>query len=425
MSRIIFIFKEHIINNIALNFYTGNLIELIDNMFLTKDQQEMLDGEAGEVIERMFRLLVRLGEIYNADKMVPVGSVQVAGVSYKSIGDPGTEFLEDFAKKGVKVKILTFLNPAGMDMEDWEKVGFPADFAKNQIRIINAFKDMGIVITATCTPYLAGNLPRFREHIAWSESSAVSFSNSVIGARTNREGGPSALAAALCGVTPNYGLHIDENRKPSVLINVETDLFFNSDFGALGYFVGKAVRNKIPFFKGIKNANTDQLKALGAAMAASGAVALYHIENITPEANLMNSKGLESIYVTEKEIKETYEKLNSGNDADIIIFGCPHASLREIADISERLNGKKLKKELWVCTSRIMKETANRMGFTDIIEKAGGRIVADTCMVVSPIEKMGYKTTAVNSGKAGNYLPSFCKQKVIFNNIDDLINRVI
>jgi len=394
-------------------------------MYLTREEESILNGEKGEVYEKVFRLLVRLGDIYGADKMIQVGSVQVAGVSYKSIGDPGRDFLEDFAEKGAKVKVLTFLNPAGMDMENWKELGFPEDFAENQIRIMNAFKKMGIVVTATCTPYLAGNLPRFGEHIAWSESSAVSFSNSVIGARTNREGGPSALAAALCGVTPNYGLHLDENRKPNILINVDAELKSNSDFGALGYHVGKLVKNKIPYFKGIKNANTDNLKALGAAMAASGAVALYHAENLTPEAKIMEIKGLENIDVTSKEIKETYEKLNTGKDADIVILGCPHASLREIATVAEKLRGKKLSKPLWICTSKAMKETSTIMGYTDIIEKAGGKIVCDTCMVVSPIEKMGYKTTGVNSGKAANYLPGFCRQNVVFNNIDELIKGVM
>jgi predicted aconitase len=394
-------------------------------MYLTREEEFILNGEKGEVYEKVFRLLVRLGDIYGADKMIPVGSVQVAGVSYKSIGDPGRDFLEDFAEKGAKVKVLTFLNPAGMDMENWKELGFPKDFAENQIRIMNAFKKMGIVVTATCTPYLAGNLPRFGEHIAWSESSAVSFSNSVIGARTNREGGPSALAAALCGVTPNYGLHLDENRKPNIVINVGAELKCNSDFGALGYHVGKLIKNKIPYFKGIKDANTDNLKALGAAMAASGAVALYHAENLTPEAKIMETKGLENVDVTSKEIKETYEKLNTGKDADIVILGCPHASLREIATVAEKLRGKKLSKPLWICTSKAMKETATIMGYTDIIEKAGGKIVCDTCMVVSPIEKMGYKTTGVNSGKAANYLPGFCKQKVVFNNIDELIKGVL
>jgi len=394
-------------------------------MYLTKEEEKILDGEKGEVLERMFRLLVRLGDIYGADKMIPVGSVQVAGVSYKSIGDPGTEFLEDMASKGAKVKVLTYLNPAGMDLENWKDFGFPEDFAKNQLRIMNAFKKMGIVITSTCTPYLAGNLPRFREHIAWSESSAVSFSNSVIGARTNREGGPSALAAALCGVTPNYGLHLWENRQPTVKIKVDADLVFNSDFGALGYYVGKQVKNKIPYFIGIKNADTDQLKSLGAAMAASGAVALYHVEGLTPEADLVEKKDLETINVGKKEIKETYDKLSSGKKPDIVILGCPHSSLREISRLAKKLEGKHLKKPIWICTSRMIKEAAIRMGYNEIITKAGGSIVADTCMVVSPIEKMGYKTTGVNSGKAANYLPGFCKQEVVFANIDDLVGDML
>jgi len=390
-------------------------------MHLTKDEEKILNGEKGEVMERLFRLLVRLGEIYDADKMIPVGSVQVAGVSYKSIGDPGTEFLEDMASKGARVKVLTYLNPAGMDLEDWEKLGFPKDFAQNQLRIMDAFKKMGIVITSTCTPYLAGNLPRFREHIAWSESSAVSFSNSVIGARTNREGGPSALAAAICGVTPNYGLHLWEKRHPDVKVKVNVDLLYNSDFGALGWYVGKQVKNKIPYFTGIKDANTDQLKALGAAMAASGAVALYHVDGLTPEADHVKKESLETISIGRSEIKETYDKLNTGKNPDIVIFGCPHASLREISTLADRLEGKHLKKPVWICTSRMVKEAAERMGYNEIIAKAGGSIVADTCMVVSPIERMGYKTTGVNSGKAANYLPGFCKQEVCFANIDDLV----
>ncbi|RLF29260.1 MAG: hypothetical protein DRN05_02100 [Thermoplasmata archaeon] len=392
-------------------------------MYLTKEEERILEGEMGEVQERMIRLLVRLGDIYGADRMIPVGSVQVAGVSYKSIGDPGLEFLEDIAEKGEKVKVLTYLNPAGMDLEDWKNLGFSEDFARNQLRIIDAFRKMGVVVTSTCTPYLAGNLPRFREHIAWSESSAVSFANSVIGARTNREGGPSALAAAICGKTPNYGLHLWNNRQPQIIVNVDADVNLNflSDFGALGYFVGKQVRNKIPYFRGIKNADTDQLKALGAAMAASGAVALYHVEGLTPEADLVEKNGLETVEVTKKEIIDTYDRLSTGLEPDIVILGCPHASLREISMLADKLREKTLKKPVWICTSRMIKEAADRMGLVDVIEKAGGKVVADTCMVVSPIEDMGFKTTGVNSGKAANYLPGFCKQNVVFANIDRLI----
>jgi predicted aconitase len=189
--------------------------------------------------------------------------------------------------------------------------------------------------------------------------------------------------------------------------------------------VGKQIKNKIPYFVGIKNADTDQLKALGAAMASSGAVALYHIEGLTPEADLVKKDNLETITVTKKEIDEAYAKLNTGTEPDIVILGCPHASLREISSVAEKLKGKHLKKPVWVCTSRMMKEAADRMGYTEIIEKAGGQIVADTCMVVSPIEDMGYKTTGVNSGKAANYLPGFCKQNVCFARMDKLLEEAL
>lgn len=394
-------------------------------MYLTTEEESILNGEKGPVLERMMRLLTRLGDIYGADKMIPVGSVQVAGVSYKSIGDPGLEFLEDMASKGAQVQVVTFLNPAGMDLEDWEDIGFPPDFAEHQIRIMEAFKNMGLVITSTCTPYLAGNLPRFREHIAWSESSAVSFANSVLSARTNREGGPSALAAALLGKTPNYGLHLEENRSPQVVVDVSAQMGSDADFGALGWHIGKLVKNKIPYYRGLPSwTTTDDLKALGAAMAASGAVALYYAEELTPEAHLQEVSGLEEISVEDQNIADTYAALNTGEEPDIIILGCPHASLRDIQKTAALLEGKTLKKPLWICTSRMMKEAANRMGYTAIIETAGGRIVADTCMVVSPIESMGYSTTACSSGKAAQYLPGFCKQKVIFNDVESLVKEV-
>jgi predicted aconitase len=397
-------------------------------MYLTPEEEKILNGELGPVLERSLRLLTRLGEIYGADRMIRVGSVQVAGVSYKSIGDPGLEFLEDYADSGAKVKVLTFLNPAGMDLESWPELGFPSDFAESQLRIIDAFRRMGLVISATCTPYLAGNLPRYREHIAWSESSAVSFANSVIGARTNREGGPSALAAALCGVTPNYGLHKDENRKPSMIIELDNDMELKSisDFGALGYLVGKQVKNKIPYFKGLaESVNTNHLKALGAAMAASGAVALYYVEDLTPEANNMKVDGLETITVDQNALDETYQKLTTGEVPDIVIVGCPHCSISEVERIARLLDGKILKRPFWVCTSRAVKNTADAMGFSKTIEQAGGRVIADTCMVVAPIESIGYKTTGVNSGKAANYLPGFCKQNVIFSDLEDLVAKCL
>ena len=388
-------------------------------MHLTKEQEKMLNGEYGSIVSRMMRLLVRLGDVYGAEKMIPVASVQVAGVSYKSIGDPGLEFLQDVASEA-RVKVLTFLNPAGMDLENGKELGIDEKFAEKQLAIIEAFKKMGIVISATCTPYLAGNLPRYRQHIAWSESSAVSFANSVIGARTNREGGPSALAAAITGYTPYYGLHLDENRQPNVVVEVKAELKNSTDFAAMGYFVGREVKKGIPYYRGIRDADVDDLKELGAAMAASGAVALYHVEGITPEANEVETEGIEKIEFGEEELGEIYEKLNTGDEPDIVIFGCPHASLNEIIKIARLVEGRKARKPFWICTSRAVKEVAERMELDKKIEEAGGKLVADTCMVVSPIENM-FSTTGVNSAKAAHYLPGFCKQKVVFRSMEDLL----
>ncbi|MBW2261091.1 MAG: aconitase X catalytic domain-containing protein [Deltaproteobacteria bacterium] len=392
---------------------------------LTDDQRLMLEGGRGGIVQKLMRLLVRLGEIYGAGRMVDISSAQISGVSYKSIGDPGLEFLEDVAGRGARVSVPAFMNPAGMDLEDWRALGFPEEFAAGQKRIIDALTSMGVAPSATCTPYLAGNLPRRGEHLAWAESSAVSYANSVIGARTNREGGPSALAAAVCGCTPLHGLHIDDNRGPSVRVEVDASLASRADHGALGWHVGRKVESSIPYFTGLGPASPDDLKALGAAMAASGAVALYHAGGLTPEAHLHDPSLLPSIRVGRKELDEACARLGSNSRPDLVVTGCPHASLEEVADVAHRLEGRKLATPLWVCTSRFVKDLAAREGLQSIIEQAGGRLVADTCMVVAPIERMGFKTTAVDSGKAAHYLPGLCGQRVVFRDLASLIEEAI
>ncbi|MCD6522904.1 MAG: aconitase X catalytic domain-containing protein [Candidatus Diapherotrites archaeon] len=378
-------------------------------MNLTKEEQKMLDGEYGEGVQKAMEIIVALGKIYGAENLVEVASVQVAGVSYKNLGDAGIEFLEEWASKGAKVKVPTTLNPAGMDLDDWKSIGFAEEFADKQLEVIKAFSKMGIPPTCTCTPYLAGNIPKFGDHIAWAESSAVSFANSVIGARTNREGGPSAIAAAVTGRTANFGYHLDENRVATFKIIVEADMKDTSDFGALGYWTGKQLRNKVPFFVGIKHATTDCLKSLGAASAASGGIALYHIENITAEARAkaMLSDDHETVTFTDKEKRDVFEAIGfSESEIDLVVFGCPHASLEEVRTIAERVKGKKLKAMLWITTSKQVKSMAERMGLVKDIEDAGGYIIADMCAVVAPVKSFGFKNIAVNSGKYAWYLPN-------------------
>ena len=388
-------------------------------MELTKKEQEMLDGELGDAKQTAMEILVALGRIYNAEKMIPVSSAQVAGVSYKTIGDAGLEYLEAMAGNSAKVEIPTFLNPAGMDVEQWKEMGIPSDFAEKQMHILDAYQKMGIKPTCTCTPYQIGIRPGKGEHIAWAESSAVAFANSVLGARTNREGGPSALCAGICGVTPYYGLHIDENRIAEIKVKVETDLKSDNDFGAMGYYIGKMVGKRYPAFNGIK-ANETQLKLLGAAMAASGAVPLFYVKDVTPEYVVDDA---EEIIFTDDELKKTKAEIDSGEKPDLVTLGCPHASIDEIKKVVEMVKEKKPTCKFWICTARKSKEEAEKLGYDKIIKEAGGIIVADTCMVVCPLKEMGFNITGANSGKAAKYLPNMCKQKVAFGDIEDILYR--
>ncbi len=235
---------------------------------------EMLAGEQGRAVRKAMEIQVALGEIYGAERMVPVSSVQVSGVSFDNLGEAGLAFLNQMAEGGGQGACLTTLNPAGMDVENWQALGISPDFARDQQRVIDAFLRMGIVATCTCTPYLCGNLPHFGEHIAWAESSAVCFANSVIGARTNREGGPSALAAALTGRAAEYGCHLEENRRPDLLVNVQARPKGSHEFGALGKAVGEqmqaAGQRRIPYLRGIDGAALEELKSFCASLATYG-----------------------------------------------------------------------------------------------------------------------------------------------------------
>ncbi|MFB6113074.1 MAG: aconitase X [Halodesulfurarchaeum sp.] len=388
---------------------------------LTAEEEALLESDNGAVRKSM-ELLVRLGDIYGAEEMVPIGSAQASGISYKSIGDPGVEFLEGFAEEGASVDVPTFANPAGMDIDRWEEMGIDPDFAEQQRRILEALESMGVVLSFTCTPYLAGNLPRRNEHIAWAESSAVSFANSVIDAKTNREGGPSALAAAITGRTPKYGLHLEENRVPTHHVEVETDLESQADFAALGSSVGRIVEDGKPYFSGIDEARTDDLKALGAAMAATGAVALYFVDGVTTNDDAPDAS--ETLTFDGADLASEYDELTDTDNAELIVFGCPHTSVEEIQSIADRLEGETVDRDLWVCTSRSVKSWADRMGYTETIEDAGGLVLSDTCNVVSPIEEMGYESTATNSAKAATYLPGFGKQDVRFGDTRSLLEEV-
>ena len=389
-------------------------------MKLTAKEEKMLSGFYGRAVQKAIEILVALGKIYQAEKMIPVKSVQIAGVSYKTMGEAGLEFVKEFSKMGAKVRVPTFINPAGMDRERWREMGVPEWFAKKQIELMDAYESMGITPTYTCAPYHIGIRPKLGEHIAWSESNAVSFANSVLGARTNREGGPSALASAITGLTPYYGLHLEKNRLASYLIKVRAKIKTPFQYGALGALVGKMVKGKIPAFEGLEKPNEIKMKYLGAAMAASGSVALYYVKGGTPEWEL--AKKHEVIEVTKEMIDKVIGKMNETSNPEIVTIGCPHASLEEIEEVANLIKKGKMKK-VWVFSARKIIEEARKKGLVKTIEKAGGKVFADTCMVVAPLYEMGIRSVGVNSGKAAKYLPSFNKQKIEYGPMKKLLKE--
>ena len=396
-------------------------------MRLEQEEKDMLEGKYGKAAKKSMEILNTLGEIFDAESMIAVHGVQIAGVSYANLGEAGLEYLNEMAEDG-KVRVLTTLNPAGMDRENWQELGIDKEFAKNQNRAIDAFAKMGIITTCSCTPYLIGNAPHYGQHIAWAESSAVCYSNSVIGARTNREGGPSALASALTGKTPNYGYHLEKNRHGQILVKINAPIKGSDEFGVLGKIIGdKLVElgKKIPYITGIPSATVEELKSFCASVATYGGTALFHMEDVTPEYNKYPKPSDLVFEIDQNDLDITRaELIDEDIEIDFVSIGCPHASIHEIAKLANLLKGKRVKKEFWVTTARPTKKIADEAGYSKIIEDAGAKFAADTCCVVAPI-KGRFKGIMVDSAKACYYGRAKNKFKVKIGSVEECVEEAI
>lgn len=388
-------------------------------MHLTNEEEKILKGAEGETRRRALELLVALGELDDADRLVPITSAQLSGASYKTISDAGLEFLQEFSADA-KVSVRSTLNPIGMDRDNWREMGIPEKFAVPQNLILDAYRKMDVELTCTCTPYFIGNRPGAGQDIAWAESSAVVFANSVLEAHTNKEGGPSALAAAIIGKTPYSGLHIAENRKPKVAIRVGFELT-SDDYTLLGHAAGRKIGQEIPLITGIDPMEDDH-KALGAAMAASGAASMYLFRKDHKSCDDFPTIE-ERIDIEEEDLDESREKLNTSNDnVDLVAMGCPHLSVREMVEIASFLKDRTPTRrcKAWFCVSR---DVAKHCPEEVKILKKFGQVACDMCMVVAPLEEFS-KFTATDSAKAGTYLPTLCHQKVVFGTRRDLLRMI-
>ena len=387
-------------------------------MHLSNQEERILRGEEGHGKRKALEILVALGEIYGAKRLIPIASAQVSGASFKTIGDAGIKFLEDFSSE-VRVSVRASVNPLGLDMRRWRSMGVDPDFYSKQARIVAAYKSLGLEPLYSCTPYLAGNRPKEGQHIAWAESSATVFANSYLKAKTNREGGPSALAAAIIGKTPEYGLHLDENRKPRLQIDIGE--IPEGLIPLAGYVVGKTAGKRLPFIKGLQ-LTADEHKSFGAAMAATGAVSMYTYAERGSRSKVDTSEIEECISLPSSELKATEQSLKGRDDWDLVAMGCPHCSATELKRMARYLKGRKPRSgpDVWFCTSR--KVHASCPNEVNVLKRFG-QVLCDTCMVVAPIEKL-YKSTASDSGKAMVYLPTLGKQQASFRSTTALLEAI-
>jgi hypothetical protein len=385
-------------------------------MYLDNEEERILNGEEGEAKKIAMEIILRLGDFYGAEKTVKINNAHISGISYKNIGDAGIDFLEKFVNEKVAVK--TTINPIGFDLDFPEFFTDDDDFLKKQMKIVDIFHRIGVIPSLTCTPYYIVDI-KSGEHISWAESSAIVYANSIIGARTNRESGISALASAIIGRSAYYGLHTDEGRKAThkVILDFSPEFF---DYAVLGLFIGLNIRNGIPYIVGLKN-DLDALKSLGASMNSTGSIPMFHAEGITPEWKIADNAE-EIIHVDKDDLRATKEKFSVDIEPESVMIGCPHLSEGELYAIEAYLRNRKLRegKNLFLFTSRHLKNKL--MNVVSKIEKSGAKVFSDTCMVVSPISNR-YKILGLSSGKATYYIGRE-KIKVFFSDMETVLGMV-
>lgn len=389
-------------------------------MHLTKEEERIYDGECGWANEKCMKILVRLGELFGATRLIPIDSAHVSGVSYKTLGDAPIEYLEALASSDAKARVKATFNPSSLD--EYLQTRLKPNLRNKQLTILRQFQRMGFTRSSTCTPYYLER-PKPDSHLAWAESSAVVYANSVLGAWTNREGGPSALAASIIGKTPEYGIHKRRNRQPQVLVRLRTRLRNETEFGALGIYLGRVLRDKIPTIEGLRGAPDDCLKQLSAAIATTGMVNMFHHQ----QARTTRTQAMQTITVSSEDVESTAKDLSTASETkpDLVFIGCPHCSLNEIKRVAQLADGRKVKAgtELWVCTSNHVKKTAK--AHVQKIERSGGHVLAGVCTVVSWTEALGIRTIMTNSAKTAYYAPMLNKAKTMFAKQEDCLKAAL
>ena len=406
-------------------------------MHLGDQEKEILDGKHGEAARIALSVLVDLGEVFGADQMMEVSQVHIDSSIY--IVDAGLEFAERLAELGAKVAVPTSLNPSAIDLERWNEYRVPPELLEKSRRMERAYLKMGATPTWTCAPYQQGMIPRFGEQIAWGESNAIAFANSIIGARTNRYGDLMDVCASLVGKVPRFGLHLPMNRKAEVLIHLTgfTDEMFEDKaiYPLLGFLVGEMAGDRVVAIEGIpQNVEIDSLKGFSAAAASSGAVGLFHLVGVTPEAQtremcLQGTRPKEVLEIAPKMIGNAEKRLWTTKDdgVDLVVIGCPHLSFMEFRELAHLMKGSKVHSSIafWVFTSRTIYGWIKNCGILEDLTNSGVVVFTDGCPLLYPQETWHFNVMMTNSAKLATYCYSQTGLDVAYGSLEDCVDTAV
>jgi predicted aconitase len=404
---------------------------------LSDSDRAMLNGDHGAAAQLAMSILVRMSEVYGAESLMDITQAHIDSTIY--LGDATLEFAENLAALGAKVAVPTTLNVSGVDECGWKNWAVTPEWAAKAARQMLAYEKMGAVPTWTCAPYQTNLRPTFGQQIAWGESNAIAFANSVIGARTERYPDLLDVCCAITGRVPAVGLHLTENRAGQMLtalVNVPAALQADGQFfPVLGHLVGKLAEDRIPVVDGVVvRPAEDDLKAFAAAAASSGRVALFHMVGVTPEAATVQAafhgrRPAERRSIIVDDLRAARDELTTAGEEplDMVILGSPHFSVDEFKRLAPLVKGKHAHPNVrfLVTSSRWMKELAHEAGVLAPVVDFGAEITLDTCILASPMLPPSIKTLMTNSAKYAYYAPSLLNTRVTFGSLADCVESAV
>jgi predicted aconitase len=404
---------------------------------LASRDRAMLDGAHGPAVQMAMSIVVQMAEVFGATELLDITAAHIDSTIY--IGEAGLEFAERLANLGARVAVPTTLNVSGLDEHHWQEWPVPANWARNAHRQMVAYQSMGCVPTWTCAPYQTEMKPGFGQQIAWGESNAIVFANSVLGARTERYPDLLDICCAITGRVPALGLHLTHNRAGELLMRLmDVPLPLQQDdsfYPVLGYLLGKIAQDRIPVITGLEVQPTeDQLKALGAAAASSGTVALFHLVGVTPEAPTLDAafqghQPSQTVTVTMEDLRGARRELTTaaGSQLDMVVLGSPHFSLAEFKQLAPLLDGKHVHPDVQflVTSSRAMTLLAKQASYLSALEAFGGKVTVDTCILATPMLPPEIKTLMTNSAKYAYYAPGMLNTQVTFGSLADCVRSAV